>query len=87
MRNIHLYDDIVVVIGENALWEVSQASILKTKVLEEEISYGTVIPKVDNYNIIIANFQNQLFIYNHEYTLLWAVKLDSIVLKVCIFQQ
>ena len=35
----------------------------------------------------MANFQNQLFIYNHEYTLLWAVKLDATVLKIGVFQQ
>ena len=86
MRNLHLFDDMVIVIGENALWEVNNAKILKTKVLEDDISYGTIIDKHDDYNVMIANFQYQLLIYSSEYVLLWAVKLDSIALRICIFK-
>jgi hypothetical protein len=60
--------DTVVVIGERALWEVTNAKIMKTKVMDEDISCGAIaFRNVSSYNIIVANFSGQLFIYSSTY--------------------
>ena len=86
MRHLHLLEDMVVVIGDYAVWEVSDATIHQTKVFDDAISYGTIIEKESNYNLIVATFQSHLFIYTSEYQLLWAVKLEYVALKIVVFQ-
>ena len=44
--------------------------------MEEEISFGRVIDKGADYNIIVANFVNQILIYSSSFTLLWAIKAN-----------
>jgi hypothetical protein len=36
------------------------------------------------YNIIVANFSGQLFIYSSNYELLWALKLDYVPLRIIV---
>lgn len=73
------------VIGERALWEVSNAKIIKTKVMEEDISCGAIaFRNVSAYNIVVANFSGQLFVYSSNYELLWAIKLDYVPLRVVV---
>lgn len=43
-----------------------------------------MIPKNEGYNIIIANFNNQMFIYTNEFRLIWAVKVDEVPIKISI---
>ena len=75
------------VIGDNALWEVTHAKITKTKVLEDDISCGAVVWKdANSYNILVGNFQNQILVYTDTYTLLWAVKMDETPLRICIME-
>jgi hypothetical protein len=76
MRSIYILGEQVVVIGDNALWEIRESQITKTKVLEDDISCGTVLPKTNDFNIIIANFSHQIFIYTSSYLLLWAMKAN-----------
>lgn len=78
----------MIVIGEKAIWEVSQAKIIKTKVVDEEISCGAIAFLNNNsYNLLIANFSAQLFVYSSNYELLWALKLDYVPLKIVVCQQ
>jgi hypothetical protein len=77
--------DTIVVIGERALWEVNNAKIIKTKVMEEDISCGAIaFRNLNAYNILVANFSGQLFIYSSSYELLWALKLDYVPLRVIV---
>jgi hypothetical protein len=76
MRSIHLFQECVVVIGDNALWEVSESHIRKTKAMEEEISCGTVVEKAGGFNILVANFSHQILVYSSNYELLWAIRAN-----------
>lgn len=85
VRQLFVFLDTVVVIGERALWEVSNAKIIKTKVMEEDISCGAIaFRNVSAYNILVANFSGQLFVYSSTYELLWAIKLDYVPLRVVV---
>lgn len=85
VRQLFVFLDTVVVIGERALWEVSNAKIIKTKVMEEDISCGAIaFRNVSAYNILVANFSGQLFVYSSTYELLWAIKLDYVPLRVIV---
>ena len=88
-RQLFAFVDTVLVVGEKAIWEVSQARIIKTKVVEEEISCGAIAflnHSPSTYNILIANFTAQLFLYSSSYQLLWAIKLDYVPLKLLVCQ-
>lgn len=37
-----------------------------------------------SYNILVAKFNLQLLIYSSQYELLWAVRLDSVAIKVIV---
>ena len=63
---------------------MSHAKVIKTKVMEEDISAGAIAFKGNEYNILIANFTNQLFIYSSNYELLWAIKLDSTPIRIFV---
>lgn len=64
---------------------MSDAKILKTKVMEEDIACGTItFRNVTSYNIMVANFNGLLFIYSSDYELLWAIKLDYVPLKIIV---
>lgn len=85
VRQLFVFMDTVVVIGERALWEVTHAKIMKTKVMEEDISCGAIaFRNVSAYNIIVANFSGQMFIYSSNYELLWALKLDYVPLRIIV---
>lgn len=87
VRQLFVIAETVVAIGERALWEVAEAKIVKTKMMEEEISYGAIaFCNSHTYNIIVANFSGQLFVYSSDYELLWAVKLDYVPVKVIVCQ-
>lgn len=79
VRQLFVISSTVIVIGERALWEVNQAKIIKTKVMEDDISCGALSFKAskyqNNYNILVANISAQLFVYSLDYELLWAIKL------------
>ena len=38
------------------------------------------------FNILVANFSGQLFVYSSNYELLWAVKLEYVPIKVIVSQ-
>ena len=88
IRQIFSLENSVVVLGDNAIWDVADARINKTKVLEDDVSCGTIIPKkVDEYNILVGNFSNQVLVYDQNYTLIWAVKMEEVPLKICLLEQ
>lgn len=73
------------IIGELNLWEVDEGKIIKTKRLEEEVSCGALAFKPNQeFNIVICNFMMQMMIYSQDYTLLWAVKLDYVPIRLII---
>ena len=87
VRSMHLIRDILVVIGELNLWEVEEGQIIKCKRLEEEVSCGALAHKPGNdFNIIICNFLMQMLVYSKDYTLLWAVKLDYVLIRLIIIE-
>lgn len=90
VRQLFVISSTVIVIGERALWEVNQAKIIKTKVMEDDISCGALSFKTskyqNNYNILVANISAQLFVYSSDYELLWAIKLQYIPIKLIICQ-
>lgn len=53
--------------------------------MDEDISYGVAIRKEGDYNILVANFANQIFIYNSNYSLIWAMKANEVPIKICVF--
>lgn len=53
--------------------------------MEEDISCGTVITKENGFNIMVANFANQILIYTNNYELIWAMKADEVPVRICIF--
>ena len=55
--------------------------------MEDEISCGAItFTKGNGYNILVANFSGQLFVYSSNYELLWAVKLEYVPIKVVVCQ-
>ena len=53
--------------------------------MQEQISCGCIaFAKGISYNILIANFSGQLFVYSSNYQLLWAVKLDYIPIRIFV---
>lgn len=53
--------------------------------MDEDISTGTIaFRNINAYNIVVANFSGQLFIYSSNYELLWAMKLDYVPLRIII---
>jgi hypothetical protein len=69
------------------VWEVENAKIVKTKVMEDEISCGAIaFAGANRFNIVVANFSGQLFVYSANYELLWAVKLDYVPIALIICQ-
>lgn len=76
----------VIAVGERALWEVNNAKIIKTKVMEDDISCGAIAFRTNAYNIMIANFSAQLLVYSCNYELLWALKLEYIPIKLVVCQ-
>lgn len=49
VRQLFVISSTVIVIGERALWEVNQAKIIKTKVMEDDISCGALSFKTSKY--------------------------------------
>ena len=87
VRQLFVMSDTIIAIGQRALWEVQDGKIIKTKMMEEQISCGTItFSKGSSYNILIANFSGQIFVYSSSYELLWAVKLQYVPIKVVVCQ-
>ena len=86
MRSIHSYKQYIIIIGDNPLWEVEESKILKTKVMEEEISCGVVVDGMDGgYNVVVADFKNRVFVYTGGYELVWAVKCMEVPVGMRVF--
>lgn len=76
---------VLVVVGESDLWEVEEGKICKSKRLEEEVSCAVLAHKQDrDFNILLCNFLMQMLLYSKDYCLLWAVKLDYVVISLFI---
>lgn len=73
------------VVGENGLWAVEDSCVARTKVFDEDIACGVVVDRGGTYNVLVANFSNQMFVYSREYELLWAIKVEEVPVRVCVF--
>ncbi len=88
IRFIYAIWEKVVVIGEQALWEVEEGTITQSKSLDVEVSYGfcNVLP-FEKYNIILATFNKLILFYTRDYELIWAIKMETVVLKMSMIEQ
>ena len=55
--------------------------------MDDDVSSALVIRKSQfEYNILVGNFSYQILVYDQNYTLLWAVKMEEVPLKICLFE-
>lgn len=76
-------------IGDNALWEIKESEIVRTKVMDEEISCGLVVGKGqgEGYNVVVGDFGNRIRVYNDLFVLIWAIKAEEVPIRMLVFRQ